>query len=136
MFLKLRDWIPLERLNWNELSMNPNAIHLLENNVEYIDWKYLSMNPNAIPLLEANPDKINWYWLSLNPNAMHLLENNIECINWSALSDNPAIFTYDYELIRKTNFEKNLCVSQWFSHPRFVEKYIDKYGVEALDEYL
>ena len=38
-----------------------------------IDWMCLSVNSNAIPLLEKNPDKIYWEGLSLNPNAIHLL---------------------------------------------------------------
>jgi hypothetical protein len=33
------------------LSMNPNAIHLLEQNLDKVHWALLSMNPNAIPLL-------------------------------------------------------------------------------------
>ena len=31
---KLLDWIPLDKLNWSMLSMNPDAIHLLEQNPE------------------------------------------------------------------------------------------------------
>ena len=34
------------------ISRNPNAIHLLEQNMDKIDWKFLSENPNAIHLLE------------------------------------------------------------------------------------
>ena len=49
--LKLRDWIDINTLNWNDLSFNQNAIELLK----------------------ENKDKINWYWLSLNPNAIELL---------------------------------------------------------------
>ena len=30
---KLRDWIPIEKLSWRVLSENPNAIHLLEQNL-------------------------------------------------------------------------------------------------------
>ena len=52
----------------------------------------LSQNPNAIHLLEKNIDKINWTYLSYNPNAIHLLEKNIDKINWSRLSNNPNIF--------------------------------------------
>ena len=52
-------------------------------------WDYLSLNSNAIPLLEANPDKINWDMLSQNPNAISLLEVNQDKINWSNLSSNP-----------------------------------------------
>ncbi len=29
---KLRDWLPIEKLSWNTLSLNPNAINLLEAN--------------------------------------------------------------------------------------------------------
>ena len=46
----LRDWIPIEKL----------------------DWPRLSSNPNAIELLEENQDKINWYWFSLNPSIFTL----------------------------------------------------------------
>ncbi len=68
----------------------------------------------------------------MNPNAMHLLEDNQNRIDWDLLSMNPSIFTYDYELIRKTNMEKNACVY----HPRFIERYINEYGVDALDDYM
>jgi hypothetical protein len=34
------------------LSGNPNAITLLENNLDKVDWWMLSANPNAITLLE------------------------------------------------------------------------------------
>ena len=47
-----------------------------------LDWFYLSKNPNAIHLLGQNIDKINWRWLSENPNAISLLERNINKINW------------------------------------------------------
>ena len=33
------------------------AIHLTERNLDKIDWDYLCENPNAIHLLEQNPDK-------------------------------------------------------------------------------
>jgi len=33
-------------------------------NQDKIDWNFLSKNPNAIPMLEKNPDKIYWDWLS------------------------------------------------------------------------
>jgi hypothetical protein len=38
-----------------------------------VNWEYLSRNPNAIPILEKNLDKVNWKKLSFNPNALHLL---------------------------------------------------------------
>ena len=45
---KLRDWISLDELNWRYLSLNLNAIDLLERNLDKIDWIHLSSNPNAI----------------------------------------------------------------------------------------
>ena len=48
--MKLLHWIDIKKLNWDSLSKNPKAIHLLE----------------------ANPEKINWYLFSGNPNAIHL----------------------------------------------------------------
>ena len=38
-----------------------------------VKWDYLSANPNAIPILEQNLDKMEWVSLSENPNALHLL---------------------------------------------------------------
>ena len=59
--MELLDWIDIEKLDWNYLSSDPNAIELLEANPDKINWYYLSSNPNAIELLEANLDKIFWF---------------------------------------------------------------------------
>ena len=103
--LKLRDWIDPSRLEWFELSMNPNAIQLLEKNLDNIDWYGLSMNPNAVHILEQNPDKIVWSALCMNPNAIHLIEKNMDKIVddycWMHLSQNPNAYH-----ILKANFLK------------------------------
>ena len=92
---KLKDWIPPEKLRWEYLSENPNAIDLLKENQDNIDWAHLSINPNdeAIELLKANRDKIWWGWLSrsnTNPKAIELLKANPKKIYWDGLSENPA----------------------------------------------
>jgi len=61
------------------LSSNLNGLELLKKNPDKINWFYLSVNPNAIQLLQENknaikllkenPDKINWFQLSANENA-------------------------------------------------------------------
>ena len=33
------------------MSANPNAIHLLEQNLDKVDWEKISQNPNYIHLL-------------------------------------------------------------------------------------
>lgn len=45
------------KLNFDRLSFNPAAIHLLEKHPEKIEWCCLSANSAAIHLLEANPEK-------------------------------------------------------------------------------
>ena len=84
----LKDWIPLEKLNWTYLSINPNAIELLKANPTKIDWDWISSNPNAIEFLKENPEMINWGYLSANPNAIELLKKNFGKISWYMLSEN------------------------------------------------
>ena len=57
---ELLDWIDEEKISWDYLSGNPNAIHLLKRSPEKIDWYLLSGNKNAILLLEKNQEKIDW----------------------------------------------------------------------------
>ncbi len=57
---KLRDWINQELLCIGELSRNPSAIHIIEQNLDKVNWPILSYNPAAIPILEKNQDKILW----------------------------------------------------------------------------
>ena len=45
--------------------------------VDKLDWEQLTNNPNAVYLLEKNPEKIYWYRLSVNPNAIYLLNQNL-----------------------------------------------------------
>ena len=40
---------------------------IIEKNVNKISWQRLSANPNAIDLLEDNKTKIDWDALSTNP---------------------------------------------------------------------
>jgi hypothetical protein len=47
-------------VNWERLSFNPNAIHILERNLYKVEWRVLSLNPNAIHILEQNLDKVDW----------------------------------------------------------------------------
>ena len=143
----LKDWIPLEKLDWKYLSSNPNAIELLKanpqkinweglsaNSSQYaiemlktypkkIDWFYLStnQNPYAIELLKANPEKIDWEGLSGNPNATKLLKANPEKIDWGWLSANPS--QYAIELL-KANPNK----IEW----NYLSKNPNPYAIELL----
>ena len=61
-------------------------IYKLRKWIYYIDYELLSRNTNAIHLLKDNLDKVEWYFLSSNPNAITLLEQNQENINWAFTS--------------------------------------------------
>jgi hypothetical protein len=78
-----------DKLNWDNLSENKNAIHLLTNNEDKINWRRLSLNTGAIDLLSRNLDKVHWDLLSSNPNTIHILEQNPDKIDWQRLSSNP-----------------------------------------------
>ena len=120
-YYKLRSWIDINKLNWVFLSKNPNAIHLLENNLDKINWTFLSENP----ILENNLEKICWYELSKNPNAIEILKNNIDKIIWSAISENPNIFILDYNIIKQHNLKLNCEIIQASIHPSRVIKRIE-----------
>ncbi len=95
------------KINWEYLSSNPNAIELFKENKDKIDWDNLSDNPNAIKLLKERieyensltneefdqlEDKLCWTSLSRNSNAIDLLKENQDKINWRSISYNPSIF--------------------------------------------
>jgi len=104
---ELRDWIPVKKLSWKELSSNPNAIELLGakikietamtkaafeklDNRKKVDWTALSGNPEAIKLLKENVKDIDWEALSgnSNPDAIEMLKENEDEIDWGSLSAN------------------------------------------------
>jgi len=35
---KLRNWVDINKIDWNQLSLNPNAIDILSKNMDKIDW--------------------------------------------------------------------------------------------------
>jgi len=95
------------KVDWEYLSMNPNAIELLRANPSKIDWRALSKNPNAFELLQERHDyekslgleeynkllnRINWVYLSANSGAVELLEANRDKIYWGSLSANAGAF--------------------------------------------
>ena len=96
-----------DKINWFEMSKNPNAISLLKENQDKINWNYLSSNPNAISLLKENQDKNNWYFLSNNSNANELLKENKDKIYWPRFSKNPNIFTYDYKKMKESGIAED-----------------------------
>ena len=117
---------------------NPNAIHILKQNLDKVNWDWLSLNPNAIHILEQNLDKANWDYLSQNPNAIHLLEQNLDKVNWEYLSQNPNAI----HLLCKLNTEQMRLNCRSFAeelttyvfHPVRLSRITQCYNID-LDEY-
>ena len=60
----------------NEILHNPSAISIIEQRLDTltdVDWIILSSNPEAIPILEKNVDKVCWFSVCRNPNAIPLI---------------------------------------------------------------
>ena len=92
-----------------------------------VNWGLLSLNPAAIHLLEQNLDKVDWSWLSRNPAAIHLLERHQDKIDWYIIAKNPSIFEEDYRTLCKKRSDllrEELMARTW--HPkRFREWCLD-----------
>ena len=101
-YLILRNWINIDKINFN----------------------LLSLNPNAIDLLKINKDKINWHYLSCNPNAISILKDNV---NYDLFSFNPAIFTYDYKKIKEDFKDLGEEIVAKALHPDRLFKLMDVY---------
>ena len=58
---KLRNDINYDYINFNLISLMPEAIEFLKENPNKINWINFCNNPSPfiIPILEENPDKIN-----------------------------------------------------------------------------
>ena len=50
----LHDWIGVNKLKRDSFSGKPNAIHLIEENIDEVNWGMMSTNPSAIHVLKKN----------------------------------------------------------------------------------
>ena len=129
---KLLDWIDINKISWDLLSSNPNAIDLLERNQDKINWDYLSLNENAIDLLKQNIEEIDWENLALNKNAIELMKENQENIDWYLFSTNLAIFELDYTSLKvRCSIYKEELIKKAL-HPSRIMKYLES-GIDLED---
>ena len=129
----------MDKISWFWLSENPNAVHLLENNLDKVDWYLLSSNPNAISILERNLDEVYWERLSCNPNAIPILKNNLDKVDWDNLSRNPnalsLLFETDYLAMKNQMQPFAEELTKYVFNPPRVIRTSAKYEMD-LDDYL
>jgi hypothetical protein len=105
---------------FEDLSMNENALDILEAWQDVIDYRYLSRNtnPRAMVLLrkaidQGMADRVNWKWLSANscPEAVQLLLEHPEKIAFDCLSENecPLAFPIMQQNLDKINWHWFCC---------------------------
>lgn len=83
-------------LRWTQISKDPNCILYIEQHLlntpecwQQVDWDALSGNGEAGHILANNLHKVNWFNASSNPGAIDILNENIDKIVWSELCKNP-----------------------------------------------
>jgi len=97
---KLLDWIDINKLYWDGLSRNPNAINLLKNNLDKVRLTWLLENPNVLDIIDLIDaallekclnrfSKSGSNRLFRNINVIKLLKNYPDKIDWCSLSSNP-----------------------------------------------
>ena len=99
------------------------------------------MNPNAIHLLEQNPQNIEFesQFLCFNSNAIHLvkskyLKSSHNDIKFRHLFGNPSIFEIDYEAIqRRIEPFKESLIQKCF-HPDRLRHYLNTYNYDIGDD--
>ena len=102
------------------------------------DIKYmLTLNPNAIPILEQHLDNVNWSSLSSNPNAIHLLAQNLDNVNWYNLSFNPnahlLLSKLDYQEMKLNTQEFNKELVEYVFHPERLIRICERNDLELSD---
>ena len=121
----LKYWIPLNKLNGEILSENPNAIDYLKENRNLIDWAALLRNPNpeAIALFIENKNNI--------PNYYDLLFNNISSATYNRAITNPAAIEYIKDVLNR--YPDNIEWRLLSRNPAAIELIKDKIREEALN---
>jgi hypothetical protein len=72
----------MNKINWKHLSSNPNAIHLLEKNVEKINWYTLTENPSIFEYdYEAMRQRLNVFKEELVAKQFHP-KNMAKFVSW------------------------------------------------------
>ena len=87
----------VDKLNWLCLSMNPNAMPLIEQHLEErkddLNWSVLCSNPAIGSLLKPElfrlcEKEIDWKYLSRNPHVIPFLEKHLNKVDWYYLCEN------------------------------------------------
>ena len=117
-------------------------IKLLRENIHNFHvehWANLSSNPEAIEILEENINKIDWYYILKNPAALHLIKGNedkIQNIETFFENSNSEIVEYLYEIFGNTiDWKRTKSINKLIENPaaiKIIEANIEKINPKIL----
>lgn len=131
---KLLDWIDKEKLEWNTLSLNPNAIEMFEGNEEKLIWHRVVKLENAISFIKKNLNRLDdlaWLKLNTNSNAINILLSNKNKINISKLCKNKskdAIIILEEYINKFGQYDEKINIFSLYKNPSAVD-ILNKYYV-------
>ena len=123
----------MDKLVWNFVSRNPNAIHLLEQNPTEIIWEdffYHNTNPISMFWFEMYNVYLNF---PIHPNTicLYLDQNPTKYTSMKGVNNYfltcPDCFEYDYKnmsIHRTRFFMEDLMKKTW--HPDYVKQWVEQ----------
>ncbi len=96
--------IALSKINWKELSRNPIAIDLLQQNLDKVDYEEFSKNSSASHILTLDKKYNNEISINLDDSHELLLEK-LDCVDIKSIKPFNRFFKSDYDI---KNLKKDL----------------------------
>ena len=128
------DFIDLYKINWIELSFIPEAIHILEKNIDKVNLLALSKNPKGFSILKKlKPELIKWNLIEITDEVISFIKENSDKVNFKQLS-----LSLDKRLFETDLFEIFIDKINWINilhNPNsisFLEKHLDKIDWDIL----
>ena len=105
------NFIDINKINFNNLNKNSNAIYYLKHNPNIINLEKISSNPNGHIIINKYIDMkyydnmINWDMIAINEKALHIIKKRLHYFNFSInICRNPSII----ELLKNKSININL----------------------------
>ena len=140
----INDFLVIQkRENWSLISQHSKDIEYIKTNLDKVEWSQLSANPNMLPIIIDNPYNIDYYWLSCNDNhlATDIIKKRIQEDKYNEFWDFMAgsdtkidiIFPLCYLVMRDnmTEFNQELC--KYVFNPIRLKRMCTTYGIELED---
>ena len=90
--------LPLEDLNWDEISKHKGILTIIDNYSEYVNWQHISenigLNVKDVAFLEKYKDRLDWYYICRRQGfkfTNEILNQFSDYLDWSLASESTDI---------------------------------------------